>query len=66
MEKKLDEKAKEIETKIESADINMSRDTGIVITEDKFSIDLNSSKNLLNDISNLFKGIISDINRTIN
>jgi len=66
MEKKFDEKAKEIESKIENADINITRDSGVAITDEKFSIDLNSSKNLLNDISGLFREIISDINRTIN
>ncbi|NEW60624.1 hypothetical protein GSY74_04950 [Sulfurovum sp. bin170] len=66
MEKKLDEKAKEIEKKIQSADINVTRDVGVVITDEKLSIDLNSTKNLLNDISELFEEIILDINRTIN
>jgi hypothetical protein len=66
MEKKLDEKANEIEKKIQNADINLTRDSGVVVTDDKFSIDLNSSKHLLNDISELFEEIILDINRTIN
>jgi hypothetical protein len=63
---KLDEKAKNIEKKIENADINITRDAGVVVTDERVSIDLNSTKNLLNDISKLFEGIILDINRTIN
>jgi hypothetical protein len=63
---KLDEKAKNIEKKIENADINITRDAGVVVTDERVSIDLNSTKNLLNDISKLFEGVILDINRTIN
>ena len=66
VEKKIDKKAKEIETKIKKADINITRDSGIIITENRFSVDLNSSKSLLNDISNLFEEIILDINKSIN
>ncbi len=66
MEKRVDEKAKDIEKKIQNIDINITRDTGVEISDDRVSIDLNSTKNLLNDISDLFGDIISDINRTIN
>jgi len=66
VERKLDEKAKEIEKKIQNRDINVTRDSGVVVSEDRVSIDLNSTKNLLNDIFKLFEDIILDINRTIN
>lgn len=66
VEKKIDKKAKEIETKIKKADINITRDSGVIITENRFSVDLNNSKSLLNDISNLFEEIILDINKSIN
>ena len=64
--KKIEDKAKEIEKKILNADINITRDGGVVVTDEKISIDLNDTKNLLNDISQLFEAIILDINRSIN
>jgi len=55
----IEKKVKEIE------DINLSRESGVFLTEKKLDIDLNSTKNLLKNISGLFKNIISDINKTI-
>jgi len=59
MRNKMKEKVKQIE------DINVSKNSGIIVTENKVDIDLNSTKNLLNSISTLFKDIVSDINSTI-
>ena len=62
LENKIDSKAKEIEEKIEKADINISRDTGVIVNENEVKIDLNQTKNLLDNLSNLFENILFDIN----
>jgi hypothetical protein len=64
IEKRLEQKAEEIETKIQNAEINITK--GVEITDEKVSIDLNSTKNVLNELSELFQDIILDIIRTIN
>ncbi len=57
--KKMENKVKEIK------DINVTKESGVIITKNRVDIDLNSTKNLLNSISSLFKSIILDTNNSI-
>jgi len=62
MEKKINEKSKEIENKIRGIESNMTKNSGIVITEDKVDIDLNKTKSILDNLSSIFRDIVTDIN----
>jgi len=62
MEKKIDEKSKEIENKIKGIESNITKNSGIVITENKVDIDLNKTKSVLDNLSSIFRDIVTDIN----
>jgi len=62
MEKKINEKSKEIENKIRGIESNITKNSGVVITEDKVDIDLNKTKSILDNISSIFRDIVADIN----
>ena len=62
MEKKINEKSKEIENKIRGIESNITKNSGIVITEDKVDIDLNKTKSILDNLSSIFRDIVTDIN----
>lgn len=62
IELQMDEKAKEIEQKIEDADINMTKGMGIELEGDQIGIDLNKTRNMLQQINILMKDIFLDIN----
>jgi len=62
MEKKINEKSQEIENKIRGIENNITKNSGVVITEDKVDIDLNKTKSILDNISSIFRDIVADIN----
>ncbi|MCK5854566.1 MAG: hypothetical protein KAG56_05045 [Sulfurovaceae bacterium] len=68
LENRLERQAKEfeheIEKKIEQIDINISRDLGINIQEEEIKIDLNKTKNMLDNISHIFETILFESNST--
>ena len=64
LETQMENKAKEIENKIINADINMTEGMGIHIEGDEIGIDLNKTKNMLQQINILMKDIFLDINST--
>ncbi len=57
--------ADEIEHKIENADINFTKGLGIEIGDDRVDIDLNKTRNMLQQINILMKDILLDVNSTI-
>lgn len=62
VELQMEEKEKEIEKKIENADINMTKGMGIELEGDQIGIDLNKTRNMLQQINILMKDIFLDIN----
>ena len=68
LERRLERQAKkfeqEVEKKIEQIDINISRDLGINIEEEEIKIDLNKTKNMLDNISHIFETILFESNST--
>jgi len=66
IEKKINEKSKEIENKIRGIESNISKNSGIIVTEDKVNIDLNKTKSLLDNLSGMFRDIVKDINTSFN
>ncbi|MBU1667898.1 hypothetical protein KKC13_05720 [bacterium] len=62
IELQMEEKAKEIEQKIENADLNMTKDMGIELEGEQIGIDLNKTRNMLQQINILMKDIFLDIN----
>jgi len=62
MEKKINEKSKEIENKIRGIESNITKNSGVVITENKVDIDLNKTKSILDNLSSIFRDIVTDIN----
>jgi len=66
MEKKINEKSKEIENKIRGIESNITKNSGIVITEDKVDIDLNKTKSVLDNLSSIFRDIVADMNASFN
>jgi hypothetical protein len=60
IEREMERKAKEIESKIAQSDINVSE--GIVINGDQVGIDLNRTTNMLQQINILMKDILLDVN----
>ena len=54
-----------LEEKIANVDLNITRDAGIIISDDKVSVDLNKTKKLLDNVSSFFETVINDINRSI-
>ena len=66
IEKKINEKSKEIENKIRGIESNISKNSGIIVREDKVNIDLNKTKSLLDNLSGMFRDIVKDINTSFN
>lgn len=66
MEIEMHGKADELERKIGQADINFTKGIGIDITEDRIGIDLNQTRNMLQQLNSLVKDIVLDINSTMN
>jgi len=66
IEKKINEKSKEIENKIRGVESNITKTSGIVVTEDKVDIDLNKTKSLLDNLSTIFRNIVVDMNDSFN
>ena len=66
MEIEMHGRAEELERKIEKADINFTQGIGIDITEDRIGIDLNQTRNMLQQLNSLVKDIVLDINNTMN
>ena len=58
-------KAEEIEKKITNAEINFTKGIGIEFTDDKIGIDLNKTRNMLQEINILLKDIVLDINHSV-
>ena len=66
IEAEMEMKAKEIESKIVNADINITQGMGIELEGDQIGIDLNKTQNMLQQINVLMKDIFLDINRSKN
>lgn len=62
IELQMENKAKEIEQKIENADINITKGMGIELEGEQIGIDLNQTRNMLQQINILMKDIFLDIN----
>lgn len=62
IELQMEEKTKEIEQKIENADINITKGMGIELEGEQIGIDLNQTRNMLQQINILMKDIFLDIN----
>ena len=65
IETQMEDKAKEIESKISNMDFNISKDMGIELEGDQIGIDLNKTQNMLQQINVLMKDIFLDINSTV-
>ena len=68
LEKRLEKKAEDFEQKVENKinnmDINLTRDMGIDIRAEEINIDLNKTKNMLDNISHIFENILFESNST--
>ena len=68
LEKKLERQVQkvedEVEKKIETIDINLTRDMGIDIQNEEIRLDLNKTKNMLDNISHIFETILFESNST--
>jgi len=68
LENRIEKQAKNFEQKvnkkIEKIDINMTRDIGIDIKDEEINIDLNKTKNMLDNISHIFETILFESNST--
>jgi len=64
IEIQMEAKAKEIESKILNADINITKGMGIELDGNQIGIDLNKTQNMLQQINVLMKDIFLDINST--
>jgi hypothetical protein len=62
IELEMEAKAKEIESKIVNADINITKGMGIELEGNQIGIDLNKTQNMLQQINVLMKDIFLDIN----
>jgi len=62
IESQMEAKAKEIEAKISSSDINITKGMGIELEGNQIGIDLNKTQNMLQQINVLMKDIFLDIN----
>ena len=62
IESEMEAKAKEIEAKISSSDINITEGMGIEVEGNQIGIDLNKTQNMLQQINVLMKDIFLDIN----
>ena len=62
IESEMKVKAKEIESKIVNADINITQGMGIELEGNQIGIDLNKTQNMLQQINVLMKDIFLDIN----
>jgi len=62
IESQMEAKAKEIEAKISSSDINITEGMGIEVEGNQIGIDLNKTQNMLQQINVLMKDIFLDIN----
>ena len=58
-------KLKEIENKIDHAQIDITKGIGIELSNEKVAIDLNKTRNMLQQINTLMKDIVLDINSTV-
>jgi len=65
MEIEMHGRADEIERKIDAADINFSKGFGINVEEGKLELDLNKTKEMLQQLNNLMKDVLLDANRTV-
>ncbi len=66
LESKMAAKAKEIESKIDNADINITEGMGIEVEGNQIGVDLNKTQNMLQQINVLMKDIFLDINNSKN
>ncbi len=66
LEAKISTKAKEIESKIDNADINITEGMGIKVEGNQVGVDLNKTQNMLQQINVLMKDIFLDINNSKN
>ena len=64
IESEMEAKAKEIESKIVNADINITKGMGIELEGNQIGIDLNKTRNMLQQINILMKDIFLDINNS--
>ncbi len=62
IESEMEVKAKEIESKIVNADINITKGMGIELEGNQIGIDLNKTQNMLQQINVLMKDIFLDVN----
>ena len=62
IEAEMTAKANEIESKIDNADINITKGMGIEIEGNQIGIDLNKTQNMFQQINVLMKNIFLDIN----
>ena len=62
IENQMQNKAKEIETKIANSELNMTENMGIEVQGEQIAIDLNKTKKMLQQINILMKDIFLDIN----
>ena len=62
LERRMADKAKEIESKITNAEINVTEEIGVNVEGNSVEIDLNKTKNMLEKINVLMKDIFLDIN----
>jgi hypothetical protein len=66
IESEMEAKAKEIEAKISSSDINITEGMGIELEGNQIGIDLNKTQNMLQQINVLMKDIFLDIKSSKN
>jgi hypothetical protein len=66
MEIEMHGRADEIQHKIEKADINFTRDMGLVLSDEKVEIDLNKTKKMFQEINILMKEVLLDTNSSKN
>ena len=65
IETQIQNRANEIEHKIEEVDINFTNGLGVDVNGDRVMIDLNKTKDMLQQINILMKDILLDVNGTV-
>jgi hydroxylamine reductase (hybrid-cluster protein) len=65
LQKKVQEKANDIEDSIKNKNLNLKDSVGVKIEENKIELDLNKTKSFLNDLSDKVKSFVDSIDSTI-
>ena len=66
IQKKVEEKASDLEKGIQEGKIDLKESVGVRVDESKIEIDLNKTKSFLEEISNKAKSFIESLDKTIN